>query len=54
VEERDIPQMLAAANEYRRKRGQPEVTPEEFGAQVEDEQRQLLRQAEKQIRAKRR
>jgi hypothetical protein len=51
VEERDIPQMLAAANEYRRKRGQPELTPEEFGAQVEEEQRELLHQAEKQIRA---
>jgi hypothetical protein len=51
VEEGDIPQMLAAANEYRRKRGQPELTPEEFGAQVEDEQRKLLRQAEKQLRA---
>jgi hypothetical protein len=51
IEERDIPQMLEAANEYRRKRGQPEITPEEFGAQVEDEQRRLLRQAEKQFRA---
>jgi hypothetical protein len=51
VEERDIPQMLTAANEYRRKRGLPELTPEEFGAQVEDEQRELLRQAEKQLRA---
>jgi hypothetical protein len=51
VEERDIPQMLEAANEYRRKRGQPEVTPEEFGAQVEQEQRRLLVQAEKQMRA---
>lgn len=51
VEERDIPAMLTAANEYRRKRGQPELTPEEFGAQVEEEQQRLLRQAEKQIRA---
>ena len=51
IEERDIPQMLAAANEYRRKRGQPEITPAEFGAQVEDEQRRLLGQAEKQLRA---
>jgi hypothetical protein len=51
IEERDVPQMLAAANEYRRKRGMPELTPDEFGAQVEDEQRQLLRQAEKQQRA---
>jgi hypothetical protein len=52
VEERDIPQMLMAANEYRRKRHLPEITPEEFGAEVEHEQRTLLRQAEKQLRAK--
>lgn len=52
VEERDIPQMLAAANEYRRKRGLPEVSAEEFGAQIEAEQRQLLRQAEKQLNAR--
>jgi hypothetical protein len=52
VEERDIPQMLAAANEYRGKRGMPEITPEEFNAQVEGEQRQLLRQAEKQLGAR--
>jgi hypothetical protein len=51
VEEGDIPQMLTAANEYRRKRGLPERTPEEFESQVEDEQRKLLRQAEKQMRA---
>lgn len=52
VEERDIPQMLTAANEYRRKRGLPEISAQEFGAQVEAEQRQLLRQAEKQIAAR--
>jgi hypothetical protein len=52
VEERDIPEMLSAANDYRRKRGLPEITPEEFNAQVEGEQRQLLRQAEKQLNAK--
>lgn len=52
VEEHDIPQMLAAANEYRRKRHIPEITPEEFGAQVESEQRELLRQAEKQLAAR--
>jgi hypothetical protein len=52
IEERDIPQMLTAANEYRRKRGLPEVTPKEFRAQVEHEQRELLRQAEKQLQAK--
>ena len=52
VEERDIPEMLAAANEYRHKRGMPEITAEEFGAQVEGEQRELLRQAEKQLAAR--
>jgi hypothetical protein len=52
VEERDIPEMLAAANEYRRNRGMPEITPEEFGARVEREQRELLRQAEKQLGAR--
>jgi hypothetical protein len=51
VEERDVPQMLAAANDYRRKRGMPELTPDEFRSRVEDEQRELLRQAEKQLRA---
>lgn len=52
IEERDIPQMLEAANEYRHKRGMREITAEEFGAQVEREQRGLLRQAEKQLRAR--
>ena len=52
IEERDIPQMLEAANEYRRKRGMREITAEEFGAQVEREQRSLLRQAEKQLAAR--
>jgi hypothetical protein len=52
VEERDIPEMLDAANEYRRKRGMGEITAEDFGARVEGEQRQLLRQAEKQLAAR--
>jgi hypothetical protein len=52
VEERDVPEMLAAANEYRRKRSLPEITPEEFSAKVEREQHELLRQAEKQMRAR--
>lgn len=52
VEERDVPEMLEAANEYRRNRGMPEITPEEFGARVEREQHELLRQAEKQLRAR--
>jgi hypothetical protein len=52
IEERDIPQMLEAANEYRRKRGMRQMTAEEFGAQVEAEQHELLRQAEKQLAAR--
>jgi hypothetical protein len=52
IEEGDIPQMLEAANDYRRKRGMPEITAKEFGAQVEGEQRELLRQAEKQLAAR--
>ena len=52
VEERDIPQMLAAANEYRKKRGLPEMSPRQFSAQVESEQHELLRQAEKQSEAR--
>jgi hypothetical protein len=53
IEQSDIPQMVAASNEYRRKRGLPEVTEEEFRAKVGDEQRELLLQAGKQIRAER-
>ena len=52
VEERDLPEMLAAANEYRRNRGMPEIAPEEFTAKIEHEQAQLLRQAEKQLAAR--
>jgi hypothetical protein len=53
IEQSDIPQMVAASNEYRRRRGLPEVTEEEFRAKVGDEQRELLLQAGKQIRAER-
>jgi hypothetical protein len=53
IEQSDIPQMIAASNEYRRNRGLPEVTEEEFRAKVGDEQRELLLQAGKQIRGER-
>jgi hypothetical protein len=35
IEEHELPQMLAAANDYRRKRGLPEVTVAQLQAQVD-------------------
>jgi hypothetical protein len=52
IAEHDIPEMVAASNEYRRKRGRPEVTPEEFKRKIGKEQVATLDQANKQIRAK--
>ena len=53
IEQHDIPEMLAAANEYRRKRGLREITAQEFNDKLEAEQVELLHQAEKQLRAQR-
>jgi hypothetical protein len=53
IEQSDIPQMLASSNAYRRNRGLPEVTEEEFRKKVSAEQRELLQQADKQVRAER-
>jgi hypothetical protein len=53
LEEGDIPQMVAASNEYRVKRGLAPVTETEFRAKVGEEQREILAQANKQIRAER-
>jgi hypothetical protein len=52
VEEHDLPQMLDAANDYRRKRGEDEVTLEEFETKVGDEQLRILDAANKQLRAR--
>jgi FtsZ-interacting cell division protein ZipA len=52
IEESEIPQMVAASNEYRRKRGLPEMTVEGFKAKVGEEQRGILAEATKQLRAK--
>jgi hypothetical protein len=53
IEEHEVPQMLAAANEYRRKRGLPEVNLGEFQAQVNQDLRdQIAEQARKQHRAR--
>jgi len=51
IEQGDIPQMIAASNEYRRKQGLPEVTEAEFKAKVREEQREILAQAGKQMGA---
>ena len=52
VEEHELPQMLAAANDYRRKRGLPEVTAAELQAQVnKDLREQIADQARKQRKA---
>jgi hypothetical protein len=51
VEELDVPQMVSAANDYRRKRGLDEVTVEEFEAKVTDEQMTILDDANKQLQA---
>jgi hypothetical protein len=52
IEEHDIPQMIDAANTYRRRRGLPEVTVEELRAQVGgDLHEQVLKEATKQLRA---
>ena len=53
IEEHELPQMLAAANEYRRKRGLPEVNLVELQEQVNKDLRdQIAEQARKQERAK--
>ena len=52
IEEHDLPQMIAAANEYRRKRGLPEVTLEQLQAQINRDLRdQIAEQARKQLQA---
>jgi hypothetical protein len=51
IEQLDIPQMLSAANDYRRKRGRKQVTLDEFQAIVEDEQMSILDDANKQLAA---
>lgn len=51
IEQRELPQMIAAANDYRRKRGKPEVSLEDFKHRIGDEQLRILEEADKQMRA---
>jgi hypothetical protein len=54
LEEQELPQMLAAANDYRRKRGLPEITVAQLQAQTnKDLREQIAEQAHKQQRAQR-
>jgi Na+-transporting methylmalonyl-CoA/oxaloacetate decarboxylase gamma subunit len=45
IEESDTPQMVASANEYRRKRGKPELTVDDYRALANDDQRVVIQQA---------
>ena len=47
IESEEVPQMLEAANAYRRARGIPEVPIEHFEAKAAHTQRALIRQAER-------
>ena len=51
IEAGEVPQMVASANEYRRKKGLPELTAEDFRQMAQKEQRIAIRQAKKQRRA---
>jgi hypothetical protein len=52
IEERDIPQMVAAANEYRTKRGEEPLTVEEVKRKVGREQLAILDEANEEVRAR--
>lgn len=52
IEESEIPLMLAAANEYRRKRGIPQISRDDYESGIELEQLQILTEAQKQIGAR--
>jgi hypothetical protein len=52
IEEHDLPQMVAAANEYRGKRGKDLLTVEDVKRKVGREQLAILDEADKQQRAK--
>ena len=49
VEDQDLPQMVDAANEYRRRQGRPETTVEEVRTQVGEEQAALLDEANREV-----
>lgn len=52
IEGKEIPQMLEAQNEYRRRKGQPEISEDEFRAMIQAEQVERVRQADRQDQAR--
>jgi acetyl-CoA acetyltransferase len=52
IEAGEVSQMVQSANEYRRKRGLPEVTEADFRAMAAEEQRRAIKQAKKQRRSR--
>jgi phosphopantetheine adenylyltransferase len=54
IEESDTPQMVVSANDYRRKRGKPELTIDDFRALADEDQRVVIEQALKQRAARQR
>jgi hypothetical protein len=56
IEAGEVPQMVESANEYRRKRGLPELTAADFEAKAAKEQRIVIdqaKQAKKKVRRSR-
>ncbi len=52
IEDADLPQMVEAANEYRRRHGAREVTLEEVRSKVGAEQIAILDEADREVREK--
>jgi hypothetical protein len=54
IEQRDIPEMVDAQNEYRRRHGRPEMTEEEIRRRVGREELGRLDRADAEVRGRRR
>ncbi len=52
IEEGEVTEMVRSANEYRRRRGLPDLTVEDFKGQARARQRVLIEQAKRQLRAR--
>jgi hypothetical protein len=52
IEAGEVPQMVEAANEYRRKQGLSELTVEDFRGMAQEQQRVAIEQAKKQQRSR--
>ena len=54
IEDRDLPQMVEAANDLRRRQGRPETSLDEVRSRVGEEQRALLDEADREVRRRER